>query len=106
MVPFLLASNLVTTVGTSKAERLLYLPSLGACLLEARLISAIAEGVDNDGDYAADEGVGMQRSSDGSADLVAPGVPGWGEQLVLGWGEHLVLGLGEHRAVASQGLAL
>ena len=34
-LPFLLASNLLFPVGTCKAERVLYLPSLGGCMLAA-----------------------------------------------------------------------
>ena len=43
LLPFLLASNLITVVGTSKAERLLYLPSLGGCLLVGLAIGRLAE---------------------------------------------------------------
>ncbi|CAK9023783.1 Protein O-mannosyl-transferase TMTC3 (Protein SMILE) (Transmembrane and TPR repeat-containing protein 3), partial [Durusdinium trenchii] len=32
-IPFLLSSNLIVTVGTMKAERVLYLPSVGFCML-------------------------------------------------------------------------
>ena len=32
LLPFVLASNLLTVVGTAEAERLLYLPSLGGCM--------------------------------------------------------------------------
>ena len=42
-LPFLLASNLVTTVGTTKAERLLYLPSLGSCMAMALLVVQLAD---------------------------------------------------------------
>jgi hypothetical protein len=47
VLPFLLASNLVTTVGTSKAERLLYLPSAGGCMAAALAAGRIAGGDDH-----------------------------------------------------------
>ena len=48
IVPFLLASNLFTIVGTSKAERLLYLPSLGSCMAASIVIDLVARGIDEE----------------------------------------------------------
>ena len=40
LLPFLLASNLLFPVGTCKAERVLYLPSLGACMATSLALRA------------------------------------------------------------------
>ena len=53
LLPFALASNLITVVGTAKAERLLYLPSLGACMMAALLVGKFAGGGGSGGGGAA-----------------------------------------------------
>ena len=40
IVPFVLSSNLFFPVGTTRAERVLYLPSLGYCILVAHVLTA------------------------------------------------------------------
>jgi hypothetical protein len=40
-VPFLLSSNLIVVVGLMKADRVIYLPLIGFCLLEALLVKNI-----------------------------------------------------------------
>lgn len=42
ILPFIPASNIFFPVGTTIGERLLYLPSLGYCMLVALLVEAIA----------------------------------------------------------------
>ena len=51
LLPFALASNVVTVVGTSKAERLLYLPSLGGCMAVGLFLDWLWRG--GNGDEAA-----------------------------------------------------
>ena len=68
LLPFALASNLVTVVGTSKAERLLYLPSAGGCMLAGLLFARMA-GCD-DGSRRAFNGAegGEQGAGDGGGE--------------------------------------
>jgi len=42
--PFLLSSNILVVVGLMKADRVIYLPSFGFCLLEAILLSKFRKG--------------------------------------------------------------
>ena len=43
--PFLLSSNILVVVGLMKADRVIYLPLLGFCLLEAQLFKTLLDGV-------------------------------------------------------------
>jgi hypothetical protein len=40
-LPFLLSSNLLVTTGLAKADRVIYLPLLGFCLMEALLLKML-----------------------------------------------------------------
>ena len=78
VLPFALASNVFTTVGTAKAERLLYLPSLGGCMAAALFLGAVVARVedddDNEGKEMKEEG-GCKDKGDSSARAYASSTP-------------------------------
>ena len=69
LVPFVLASNLLFAVGTCKAERVLYLPSLGACMAAALALDAASRwlcgGGDGDGEAEGGGDEGGDRGGEG-----------------------------------------
>ena len=64
-VPFALSSNLLFPVGTVVGERLLYLPSVGFCIILAHLVAEFVEA----GGRGVDNG-GPELMADGSEDRV------------------------------------
>ena len=48
-LPFLLSSNLLVTTGLAKADRVIYLPLLGYCLLQGLVVKVVSENAEGEG---------------------------------------------------------